>query len=104
MTKPNGSRGALSALGGSDSLPLGARRAGFRAKEIYPKDFDALQNIGHAIAGSPQTVRRYIEDLQAETGVNYVLCQMMFGDMTFTEAETSLALFAREVIPAFKAN
>jgi alkanesulfonate monooxygenase SsuD/methylene tetrahydromethanopterin reductase-like flavin-dependent oxidoreductase (luciferase family) len=81
-------------------------RAGqdFALKNIYPKDFDALQSIGHGIAGSPQTVRRYIEDLQAETGVNYVLCQMMFGDMTSAEAETSLALFARDVIPAFKAS
>jgi alkanesulfonate monooxygenase SsuD/methylene tetrahydromethanopterin reductase-like flavin-dependent oxidoreductase (luciferase family) len=81
-------------------------RAGqdFALKEIYPKDFDALQNIGHGIAGSPQTVRRYISDLQAETGVNYVLCQMIFGYMTFVEAKTSLGLFARDVIPHFKTS
>jgi hypothetical protein len=46
-------------------------------------------------------VRRYLETLQHETGVNYVLCQMVFGNMSFAEAETSLALFAREVMPAF---
>jgi alkanesulfonate monooxygenase SsuD/methylene tetrahydromethanopterin reductase-like flavin-dependent oxidoreductase (luciferase family) len=74
----------------------------FGLKEIYPKEFDALEQIGHGIAGSPATVQRYLENLQAETGVNYVLCQMTFGDMTFAEAETSLALFARDVMPAFK--
>jgi alkanesulfonate monooxygenase SsuD/methylene tetrahydromethanopterin reductase-like flavin-dependent oxidoreductase (luciferase family) len=76
----------------------------FALKEIYPKDFDALAKIGHGIAGSPQTVRQYLEHLQRETGVNYVLCQMVFGDMTFAEAETSLQLFSRDVIPAFQAN
>jgi alkanesulfonate monooxygenase SsuD/methylene tetrahydromethanopterin reductase-like flavin-dependent oxidoreductase (luciferase family) len=74
----------------------------FVLKEIYPKDFDTLEKIGHGVAGSPATVRRYLETLQHETGVNYVLCQMVFGDMTFAEAETSVALFARDIIPPFK--
>jgi alkanesulfonate monooxygenase SsuD/methylene tetrahydromethanopterin reductase-like flavin-dependent oxidoreductase (luciferase family) len=74
----------------------------FVLKEIYPKEFDALEAIGHGIAGSPATVRRYLENLHAETGVNYVLCQMMFGDMTFAEAERSIALFGTGVMPAFK--
>ena len=76
----------------------------FVLREIYPKDFDALEKIGHGIAGSPETVRHYLKNLEAETGVNYVLCQMTFGDMTFAEAGTSLSLFAREVMPAFKAR
>ena len=74
----------------------------FVLKEIYPKDFDSLEKIGHGIAGSPETVRLYLEKLQDEAGVNYVLCQMTFGDMTFAEAETSIALFARDVFPAFR--
>jgi alkanesulfonate monooxygenase SsuD/methylene tetrahydromethanopterin reductase-like flavin-dependent oxidoreductase (luciferase family) len=73
----------------------------FVLKEIYPKDFDALEKIGHGIAGSPATVRDYLASLQRETGVNYVLCQMVFGNMSFEEAERSLSLFAREVMPAF---
>jgi alkanesulfonate monooxygenase SsuD/methylene tetrahydromethanopterin reductase-like flavin-dependent oxidoreductase (luciferase family) len=73
----------------------------FVLKEVYPKDFDALESIGHGIAGAPATVRAYLENLQRETGVNYVLCQMVFGDMACDDAERSLALFAREVMPAF---
>lgn len=79
------------------------RRAGvpFTLKDIYPADFPALAAIGHGIAGSPATVRDYIAQLKDEAGVNYVLCQMVFGDMNFTDAEHSIRLFAREVMPAF---
>ena len=74
----------------------------FTLKEIYPEDFSALEAIGHGIAGAPATVRDYLARLQQETGVNYVLCQMAFGDMNFTDACHSISLFAREVMPAFR--
>jgi alkanesulfonate monooxygenase SsuD/methylene tetrahydromethanopterin reductase-like flavin-dependent oxidoreductase (luciferase family) len=79
------------------------RRSGvdFSLKEIYPADFTALEAIGHGIAGSPATVRDYIARLQDETGVNTVLCQMVFGDMRFDDAARSIELFGREVIPKF---
>ena len=73
----------------------------FTLKEIYPADFAALEKIGHGIAGSPATVRDYIAWLKEETGVNTVLCQMAFGDMSFDDAAQSIRLFGREVIPAF---
>jgi len=76
--------------------------ADFALKEIYPAEFDALEAIGHGIAGSPSTVRRYLEALQREAGVNYVLCQMMFGDMALTDAAASVSLFGRDVLPAFR--
>ena len=79
------------------------RRSGvaFTLKEIYPTDFAALQQIGHGIAGAPSTVRDYIARLQEETGVNTVLCQMVFGDMSFSDVSHSIELFGNEVIPAF---
>jgi alkanesulfonate monooxygenase SsuD/methylene tetrahydromethanopterin reductase-like flavin-dependent oxidoreductase (luciferase family) len=70
---------------------------------IYPQHFDALEKLGHGVAGSTATVRDYIKNLRDETGVNYVLCQNTFGDMTFAEAEQSLQLFGRDVLPAFAA-
>jgi len=80
------------------------RRSGvpFALKEIYPEDFSALAAIGHGVAGSPASVRDYLARLERETGVNYVLCQMVFGDMNFSDAAHSIELFAREVMPAFK--
>ena len=73
----------------------------FTLKEIYPEDFSALEKIGHGVAGSPATVRDYLKRLEQETGVNYVLCQMVFGDMNFSDASHSIRLFAREVMSAF---
>ena len=73
----------------------------FLLKEIYPESFAELAQIGHGVAGSPATVRAYIAKLQEETGVNYVLCQMVFGDMPVETARRSLTLFAREVMPEF---
>jgi len=75
--------------------------AAFTLKEVYPLDYVALEDIGHGIAGSPTTVRDYVARLETETGVNTVLCQMVFGDMRFEEAAHSIELFGREVIPAF---
>jgi len=73
----------------------------FLLKDIYPKDFASLQAIGNGFAGSPSSVRDYIARLQAETGINYLLCQMVFGSMSFEQAERSIRLFAGEVMPAF---
>ena len=73
----------------------------FTLKEIYPDSFAELAQIGHGVAGSPATVRDYVARLQQETGVNYVLCQMVFGDMAVEAARRSLTLFAREVMPGF---
>ncbi len=71
----------------------------FTLKEIYPESFAELAAIGHGVAGSPATVRDYVARLQEETGINYVLCQMVFGDMQIEAARRSLTLFAREVMP-----
>jgi alkanesulfonate monooxygenase SsuD/methylene tetrahydromethanopterin reductase-like flavin-dependent oxidoreductase (luciferase family) len=73
----------------------------FTLKEIYPPDFAQLQAAGNGFAGSPASVRDYIAKLQAETGINYLLCQIVFGSMGFAEAQHSIRLFAREVMPAF---
>jgi alkanesulfonate monooxygenase SsuD/methylene tetrahydromethanopterin reductase-like flavin-dependent oxidoreductase (luciferase family) len=87
-------RNAMDYLWRRDGVP-------FTLEQIYPNDFSGLQAIGHGIAGSPATVRDYIARLERETGVNYVLCQMVFGDMNFSDASHSIELFGREVMPAF---
>lgn len=87
-----------------DSMDWLWRHAGqdFTLKGIYPPTFKALAAIGHGVAGSPATVRDYMAKLEREAGVNYVLCQMVFGDMTFADASHSIDLFAKEVMPAFR--
>lgn len=73
----------------------------FTLAEIYPEDFASLMRIGHGIAGAPATVRDYVRNLQKDTGVNYLLCQTVFGDMREDDAARSLTLLARDVMPAF---
>jgi len=68
---------------------------------IYPETFDELVAMKNGIAGSPETVRRYIaEELQA-TGGNYFVPQMAFGTMPLADVLRSIDLFAKEVMPAF---
>jgi alkanesulfonate monooxygenase SsuD/methylene tetrahydromethanopterin reductase-like flavin-dependent oxidoreductase (luciferase family) len=88
-------RSAMDYLWRRDDVP-------FLLKDIYPADFSGLQAIGHGVAGSPSTVRDYIARLESEAGVNYVLCQMTFGDMKFSDANHSIELFGKEVMPAFR--
>ena len=80
----------------------GAPSVDFVLKQIYPTDFAELR------AHRPRHRRRRRQPCaiisrgsQRDTGVNYVLCQMVFGDMNFNDASHSIELFAREVMPAF---
>lgn len=81
---------------------LFARHGGApRTAALYPEDFDDLQALGTAIAGSPQTVRDFIKADIAATGGNYFAPWLAFGDMTLAEALRSVELFTRQVMPAF---
>lgn len=68
---------------------------------IYPKTFDELQAVNNGIAGSPATVRRFIEEERKASGLNYFAPWLAFGDITLDEALRSIELFSREVMPAF---
>ena len=68
---------------------------------IYPPTFDELMALNNGIAGSPETVQRFIAAEIAANDCNYFVPQMVFGDMTRTEALNSIELFARDVMPAF---
>ena len=68
---------------------------------IYPPTFDELMALNNGIAGSPETVRRFIAAEIAANDCNYFVPQMVFGDMTLPEALRSIELFAKEIMPAF---
>jgi alkanesulfonate monooxygenase SsuD/methylene tetrahydromethanopterin reductase-like flavin-dependent oxidoreductase (luciferase family) len=69
---------------------------------IYPDEFTALQGMGMGIAGTPETVRRYIAATAAETGITYFVCDMAFGSIPYADASRSVELFAKDVMPAFR--
>lgn len=65
--------------------------------------FDALAGQGQGVAGSPQTVAAFLEPQLADSGANYVVGQMAFGDLSLGEMLRSVELFGREVMPALRA-
>jgi len=72
-----------------------------RIAALYPPTFDELRAIDNGVAGSPRTVREFVAAEIEATGSNYFVSWLAFGDMTLTESLRSLALFSREVMPAF---
>ena len=74
----------------------------FPVGNIFPADFDALQAMGMGIAGTPETVRRYVASTVAATGVTYFVSDLVFGSIPFEAASRSVDLFAREVMPQFR--
>jgi alkanesulfonate monooxygenase SsuD/methylene tetrahydromethanopterin reductase-like flavin-dependent oxidoreductase (luciferase family) len=73
----------------------------FPLKASLPDEFDALQDHGDAIAGTPAEVRDYIAAEIAAAGINYYVCDFVFGTIGFDDARRSIRLFAEEVMPAF---
>ena len=69
---------------------------------MYPAEFDGEGMNGRAIAGSPQTVLRELQAQVDESGANYVLCRMAFGDLTYEESRRSIELFAEHIMPRLK--
>jgi alkanesulfonate monooxygenase SsuD/methylene tetrahydromethanopterin reductase-like flavin-dependent oxidoreductase (luciferase family) len=68
---------------------------------IYPPTFDELVALNNGVAGSPDTVRRFIAAEIEANKCNYFVPQMVFGDMTLKESLHSIELFSKEVMPAF---
>ena len=69
-----------------------------------PTDFQTVIDEGRGIAGSPRTVAQYLAPRIAESGINYVVGQFAFGDMSHAEALRSVELFASEVMPGLRAQ
>jgi alkanesulfonate monooxygenase SsuD/methylene tetrahydromethanopterin reductase-like flavin-dependent oxidoreductase (luciferase family) len=73
----------------------------FPLQETLPHEFDRLQRSGHGFAGNPAAARDYIAEQAEAGGVNYVVCDMAFGNIAYDEASRSVELFAQQVMPAF---
>jgi len=70
----------------------------------YPEEFDGPGADGRMIAGAPQTVLRVLQSQLDESGANYVLCRVAFGDLTYDESRRSAELFAAQVMPHLRAS
>jgi alkanesulfonate monooxygenase SsuD/methylene tetrahydromethanopterin reductase-like flavin-dependent oxidoreductase (luciferase family) len=73
----------------------------FPLKDALPEEWDALQALGHGIAGTPEQVRDYVGAVAEAAGASYFVCDFAFGTIEYEEARRSVDLFASEVMPAF---
>ena len=55
---------------------------------------------GVALAGSPESVREYMEEYVA-TGANYMVCSFQWGSLSHQHAMRSIELFTSEVMPHY---
>ena len=69
---------------------------------IYPDEFESLEGMSMGVAGSPETVRRYVKNSVEQTGITYFVADMAFGSLPYEAAARSVELFAKEVMPAFR--
>ena len=54
------------------------------------------------VIGTPDTVIRQIQRVQEMVGITHFNCSFCFGDIGHPRIMKSMALFAREVLPAFR--
>jgi alkanesulfonate monooxygenase SsuD/methylene tetrahydromethanopterin reductase-like flavin-dependent oxidoreductase (luciferase family) len=67
-----------------------------------PPTFEELPEAGQGIAGSPETVRAYLQSQITESGANYLVGQFAFGDLSLEESLRSVDLFTQHVMPALR--
>ena len=67
----------------------------------FPEDPDEAMKVGLCIAGSAPSVRARLVDEIAESGINYLVCRLAFGNLTLEQSLQSVALLQHEIMPAF---
>ena len=69
-------------------------------RQMIPAEFEGALAGGYIVAGSSAPVRDRLKRDNEIAGINYCLCRLAFGDLSFEESSRSLELFARDVMPA----
>ena len=69
---------------------------------IAMEGFDGEVEQGRYIVGSPESVRRQVEDQVRRSGCNYFVGAFATGNLTTEQILTSVSLFGEHVIPAFR--
>ena len=67
-----------------------------------PDTFEKMMAIGHAIAGDPAEVLKFLQAQVDESAANYLVGQFAFGDLTLAESLCSVELFHGQVMPQLK--
>jgi alkanesulfonate monooxygenase SsuD/methylene tetrahydromethanopterin reductase-like flavin-dependent oxidoreductase (luciferase family) len=75
-------------------------RPGRQGSDRYSRrgDFDTALARGNIFAGSPDTVRKNVQEFVDVTGANYFVGTFAFGNLTTDQVLSSMRLFTEEVI------
>ncbi|MGR8949479.1 MAG: LLM class flavin-dependent oxidoreductase [Gammaproteobacteria bacterium] len=65
-------------------------------------DFDFAKKAGIVVSGTSSKVSDILHQQVNETGVNYLLAQMAFGNLPHAEEMASLDYFVSDVMPSFQ--
>jgi len=68
----------------------------------FPSTYEAAIDRGQLICGSPDSVRARVQKDMADSGANYLVCRVAFGDLTLERVLRSVALLRDEVMSAFR--
>jgi alkanesulfonate monooxygenase SsuD/methylene tetrahydromethanopterin reductase-like flavin-dependent oxidoreductase (luciferase family) len=68
----------------------------------FPEDFADARAAGLCLVGTVAQVRDAMQREIETAGINYLLCRMAFGNLPKEVSLRSIALMAREVMPAFR--
>ncbi len=68
-------------------------------RQMIPAEFEAALDGGYIVAGSASTVRDRLKKDNAIAGINYCICRLAFGDLSFDESKRSVELMRSEVMP-----
>ena len=79
------------------------RRHNRSQRHAQPEDFDTIIKVGRGIAGSPDTVAKFLTTHLTQSETDYFAGQFAFGDITLGEALHSLELFTKHVAPVLRA-
>jgi alkanesulfonate monooxygenase SsuD/methylene tetrahydromethanopterin reductase-like flavin-dependent oxidoreductase (luciferase family) len=69
-----------------------------------PAEFDQMMERGQAIAGSPDTVTKFLRAELDESATNYLVGQFAFGDLSLAESLRSVELFRKHVMPGLNSK
>ena len=67
-----------------------------------PDTYEKMMAIGHAIAGDPAEVLKFLQAQIDESAANYLVGQFAFGDLSLAESLRSVELFRRHIMPKLK--
>jgi alkanesulfonate monooxygenase SsuD/methylene tetrahydromethanopterin reductase-like flavin-dependent oxidoreductase (luciferase family) len=85
----------------SDTLTQLARQRGLPLPPALPATFEDSLEVGFSIAGSAATVRNEISAQASNAGINYLLCQIAFGDLPFEVSRRTALAMGSEIVPHF---